>query len=135
MALLTVEKASLAFGHVPLLDQVDFSLDPGEVVGLIGRNGAGKSSMLKAIDGAIKLDYGRVVARNDVKSTFVSQEPVFEPGHTVFEAVSEGLGELSSLLKEYHQITHSLSDPDADHTEALEKMEDIQHRLEANNGW
>lgn len=135
MALLTVEKASLAFGHVPLLDKVDFSLDAGEVVGLIGRNGAGKSSMLKSIAGVIKLDDGRVVARNDVKITFVSQEPVFEPGHTVFEAVSEGLGELSSLLKEYHQITHSLSDPDADHTEALEKMEDIQHKLEANNGW
>jgi ATP-binding cassette subfamily F protein uup len=135
MALLTVEKASLAFGHVPLLDQVDFSLDSGEVVGLIGRNGAGKSSLLKAIAGAIKLDDGRVVARNDVKIAFVPQEPVFEPGHTVFEAVAEGLGEITSLLTEYHKITHALADPDADHTEALEKMEDIQHKLEANNGW
>jgi ATP-binding cassette subfamily F protein uup len=135
MALLTVEKASLAFGHWPLLDQVDFALEPGEVVGLIGRNGAGKSSLLKAIAGTIALDDGRVVARNDVKIAFVPQEPALDPQHTVFEAVAEGLGELKTLLTEYHKATLRLADPDADHAALLETMQHIQQELEAQNGW
>ncbi|RXZ42141.1 ATP-binding cassette domain-containing protein [Crenobacter cavernae] len=135
MALLTVEKAFLAFGHVPLLDNVDFALEPGEVVGLIGRNGAGKSSLLKAIAGAVRLDDGRVVARNDARIAYVPQEPVFDPEHTVFEAVAEGLGDVRTLLSDYHKATHSLAEPDADHDAALADIERLQHELEAVNGW
>ncbi|KZE34968.1 ATP-binding cassette domain-containing protein [Crenobacter luteus] len=135
MALLTVEKAALAFGHVPLLDNVDFALEPGEVVGLIGRNGAGKSSLLKAIAGAVKLDDGRVVARNDVKIAYVPQEPVFDLEHTVFEAVAEGLGDVKALLTDYHKATQRLAEPGADHEAALADIERLQHALEAANGW
>ncbi|MCG9015150.1 ATP-binding cassette domain-containing protein, partial [Laribacter hongkongensis] len=76
MPLLTLEKASLAFGHHPLLDQVDFALEPGERVGLIGRNGAGKSSLLKVIAGQSRLDDGRLNRQNDVVVAYVPQEPV-----------------------------------------------------------
>ena len=75
MALITVEKACLAFGHHALLDNVDFALEPGEVVGLIGRNGAGKSSLLKSVAGAVALDDGRVNIKGDVKVAYVPQEP------------------------------------------------------------
>lgn len=135
MALITVEKACLAFGHHALLDNVDFALEPGEVVGLIGRNGAGKSSLLKSVAGAVALDDGRVNIKGDVKVTYVPQEPELAPEHTVFEAVAEGLGDLKSLLTEYHQVTHQLTQADADHEQALTRMEHIQHELEARGGW
>ncbi|RKQ57163.1 ATP-binding cassette subfamily F protein uup [Vogesella indigofera] len=135
MALITVEKACLAFGHHALLDKVDFSLEPGEVVGLIGRNGAGKSSLLKAIAGSIKLDDGRINQQGDLKVANVPQEPLFSEGHTVFEAVAEGLGELQQLLTDYHHITQQLSDPAANHEQVLARMTHIQQELEARDGW
>jgi ATP-binding cassette subfamily F protein uup len=135
MALITVEKACLAFGHHALLDQVDFSLEPGEIVGLIGRNGAGKSSLLKAIAGAVALDDGRINIKGDIHVAYVPQEPELDPQHTVFDAVAEGLGELRTHLSDYHRITAQLSQPDADHAVLLEQMEQVQHQLEALDGW
>jgi ATP-binding cassette subfamily F protein uup len=135
MALITVEKACLAFGHHALLDHVDFSLEPGEIVGLIGRNGAGKSSLLKAIAGCAALDDGRINIKGDISVAYVPQEPALNPEHTVFEAVAEGLGELQTILTEYHRLTAQLSLPDADHMVLLEQMEPIQQRLEALDGW
>ncbi|MBN3002857.1 ATP-binding cassette domain-containing protein [Chromobacterium alkanivorans] len=135
MALITVEKACLAFGHHALLDNVDFALEPGEVVGLIGRNGAGKSSLLKSVAGAVALDDGRINIKGDVSVAYVPQEPELAPEHTVFEAVAEGLGDLKSLLTEYHQVTHQLTQADADHEQALARMEHIQHELESRDGW
>jgi ATPase subunit of ABC transporter with duplicated ATPase domains len=88
MSLISVEKACLAFGHHALLDNVDFALEPGEVVGLIGRNGAGKSSLLKGIAGAITLDDGRINIKGDVRVAYVAQEPELNPDDTVFDAVA-----------------------------------------------
>lgn len=135
MALISVEKACLAFGHHALLDNVDFAMEPGEVVGLIGRNGAGKSSLLKAIAGTISLDDGRINIKGDIKVANVPQEPEFNPEHTIFEAVAEGLGELKTLLTEYHHITQALTQEDSEHETLLARMEGIQHELEARNGW
>ncbi len=135
MALITVEQAALAFGHHALLDQVDFSLEPGETVGLIGRNGAGKSSLLKAIAGTVALDDGRINIKGDVRIAYVPQEPEFDPGHTVFEAVAEGLGELKLLLTRYHSLTRRLQDDSADHEALLAELAPIQHELEARDGW
>ncbi|VEB43207.1 Uncharacterized ABC transporter ATP-binding protein YjjK [Chromobacterium violaceum] len=83
----------------------------GEAVGLIGRNGAGKSSLLKGIAGAVQLDDGRINTKGDVKVAYVPQEPEFNPEHTVFEAVAEGLGELKALLTDYHKVTQQLTRP------------------------
>jgi len=135
MALITVEKACLAFGHHALLDQVDFSLEPGEIVGLIGRNGAGKSSLLKAIAGRGALDDGRINIKGDVNVAYVAQEPALNPEHTVFDAVAEGLGELKALLLGYHHLTAQLSLDGADHVTLLEQMEPIQQQIEALDGW
>ncbi|WP_293761933.1 ATP-binding cassette domain-containing protein [uncultured Aquitalea sp.] len=135
MALISVEKACLAFGHHALLDNVDFSLDTGEVVGLIGRNGAGKSSLLKSIAGTVALDDGRVNTKGDVKVAYVPQEPEFAEGQTVFDAVAEGLGELKALLSDYHRLTHQLTQASANADDLLARMETIQHQLEAQGGW
>ena len=131
MAVLTVEGACLAFGHVPLLDHADFSLEPGERVGMIGRNGAGKSSLLKAVAGTIKLDDGVVRIANQAKVAYVPQEPPFDPDMTVFDAVAEGLGELRQLLTDYHAAAAA----SAHDASALERMTALQHELEAQDGW
>lgn len=135
MSLISVEKACLAFGHHALLDNVDFALEPGEVVGLIGRNGAGKSSLLKGIAGVITLDDGRINTKGDVRVAYVAQEPELNPDDTVFDAVAAGLGELKAVLSEYHHVTQQLTQADADHAAALSRMETLQHELEARDGW
>lgn len=135
MALITLENASLALGHDALLDRVNLVVEKHDVVALIGRNGAGKSSLLKALAGLIPLDDGRITLSPNMCVAYVAQEPAFVEGKTVFECVAEGLGELTTLLTQYHQITHSLPQAGADMPAKLAQMEEIQHQLEAMNGW
>ena len=132
---ITLDNASLAFGHHALLDKASFQLDPGERVGLIGRNGAGKSSLLKVIAGEIKLDDGNVWRATSVRIVYVPQEPVLDPKHTVFEAVAEGLGAMQQILVDYHEVTHSMGAADADIDALMEKMQKLQHELDAKDGW
>ncbi|HCU84129.1 MAG TPA: ABC transporter ATP-binding protein [Methylophilus sp.] len=132
---ITLDNASLAFGHHALLAQASFQLDPGERVGLIGRNGAGKSSLLKAIAGTIKLDDGTVWRAPNVRVVYVPQEPELDNAHTVFEAVAEGLGSLQQTIIDYHQVTHDMGMPDANIEALMERMQALQHEMDAQNGW
>ncbi|MDP8568099.1 ATP-binding cassette domain-containing protein [Methylophilus aquaticus] len=132
---ITLDNASLAFGHHALLAQASFQLDPGERVGLIGRNGAGKSSLLKAIAGTIKLDEGTVWRAPGVRVVYVPQEPELDNAHTVFEAVAEGLGSLQQTIIDYHQVTHDMGMPDADIDALMAHMQALQHEMDAQNGW
>ena len=135
MPYITLDNASLAFGHHALLDHASFQLDAGERVGLIGRNGAGKSSLLKAIAGTIKLDDGIVWREPNARVVYVPQEPELNTQHTVFEAVAEGLGKLQQTLVDYHQVTHDMAEPDADIDALMERMQHLQHDLDVQNGW
>lgn len=135
MPFITLDNASLAFGHHALLDHASFQLDAGERVGLIGRNGAGKSSLLKAIAGTIKLDEGTVWRAPNVRVVYVPQEPELDTSHTVFEAVAEGLGSLQQTIIDYHQVTHDMGMPDADIDALMTKMQTLQHELDTQNGW
>ena len=132
---ITLDNASLAFGHHALLDHAAFQLDPGERVGLIGRNGAGKSSLLKVIAGEIKLDDGNIWRATSVRIVYVPQEPALDPSHTVFEAVAEGLGAMQQTLVDYHEVTHSMGAPDADIDALMDRMQALQHELDAKDGW
>jgi ATP-binding cassette subfamily F protein uup len=123
MAVLSLSNAHLAFGHVALLDNAAFSLESGERLGLIGRNGAGKSSMLKIIAGLEKLDDGLLQMTQGVRICYVPQEPVFEPGHTVFEAVSEGVAEARTVRQAYEE-----------HAEGVD-LDALQTRIEALDAW
>ena len=135
MPFITLDNASLAFGHHALLDHAAFQLDAGERVGLIGRNGAGKSSLLKAIAGTIKLDEGNVWRAPNARVVYVPQEPELNTAHTVFEAVAEGLGALQQTIIDYHQVTHDMGMPEADIDALMTKMQHLQHELDMQNGW
>ncbi len=135
MPFITLDKACLAFGHVALLDHADFQLDEGERVGLIGRNGGGKSSMMRVLAGLGALDDGMVWRAPTARICFVSQEPVLDPKDTVFDAVSKGLGALQKLLHDYHQVSHLISEPDSQVEVLLEQMHHLQTQLEAQDGW
>jgi ATP-binding cassette subfamily F protein uup len=135
MPYITLDQACLAFGHVALLDHVDFQLDEGERVGLIGRNGGGKSSLLKVIANQAALDDGTVWRQPGARICYVSQEPPLDADATVFDAVAAGLGELQQIIKDYHHLSHQLAEPDADHDTLLEQMQHLQTKLEAQDGW
>ena len=121
MALITLLDAQLAFGHVALLDHTTFSLETGERVGLIGRNGAGKSSLLKILAGMESPDDGSVQVQSHTRIAYVAQEPQLDGQSSVFDAVSVGLTRVRSLIDTYVQ---GEGDLDA-----------MQSEIEALDGW
>jgi ATP-binding cassette subfamily F protein uup len=137
MALITLLDAQLAFGHVPLLDHADFSLETAERVGLIGRNGAGKSSMLKILGGMDKPDDGTLQVQNGTRISYVAQEPQLNADATVFEAVRAGLARVIDLIEEYC-LGHGDLDAMQDEIEHLDgwnweqRVNETLHRLHLN---
>ncbi|ATQ78521.1 ABC transporter ATP-binding protein [Massilia violaceinigra] len=133
MAVISLSSAQLAFGHVALLDHAEFSLETTERVGLIGRNGTGKSSLLKTISGKFKLDDGLLVMQQGIKIAYVEQEPTFDPGMSVFDAVAAGMGGQAAMLAEYEELTGQFGQGDDD--ALMERMHDLQVQLDATDGW
>ena len=103
MAVLSLSNAHLAFGHVALLDGAAFSLESGERLALIGRNGTGKSSLMKILAGLEKVDDGLLQVQGGLRRVYVPQEPVFTPGISVFDAVAEGVAEARALRQRYEE--------------------------------
>ena len=139
MPLIQLTRVSLAYGHVPLLDHVDLVIEPGERVGLIGRNGTGKSSLLRIIEGASDADDGKVWRAPGLRLAGVAQEPEFRSGLNVFEAVAEGLGESSRLLVDYHTVAHALAEKHDAGVPAdpglMTRLHELQEALDASAGW
>ncbi len=132
MPFLTLDRACLAYGHVALLDHAALQIDGGERIGLIGRNGSGKSSLLKALAGLGSLDDGEVWREPGLSIAYVPQEPEFATHDTVYEAVAAGLGDIARILAEYHEVTHKVGAGD---TATMDRMQALQTQLEANDGW
>jgi len=126
MALITLLDAQLAFGHVPLLDHADFSLLETERIGLIGRNGAGKSSLLKILGGLERPDDGTLQWQQGLRVAYVAQEPILDADATVFKAASAGLSEAIALRERY------LAGEDG---EAGLDLDALQSRIEAFDAW
>lgn len=133
MAVISLSSAQLAFGHVALLDHAEFSLETGERVGIIGRNGTGKSTLLKVISGKFKLDDGLLVMQQGLKIAYVEQEPTFDPTMSVFDAVAAGMGEQAAMLAEYEELTGQFGQGDDD--ALMDRMHDLQVKLDATDGW
>ena len=133
MPLLTLENACLAFGHVALLDHAALQIDAGERIALIGRNGTGKSSLLRALADLAHLDDGVLWRQPGARLAYVAQEPSFEAEHTIYETIAAALGEASQLLLAYHAAAHDVAlDPSAAHLEALQEW---QGQLDHADGW
>lgn len=123
MALITLLDAQLAFGHVPLLDHADFSLLESERIGLIGRNGAGKSSLLKILGGLEKPDDGTLQAQQGLRVAYVAQDPQLDQDSDVFTAASTGLADAIALREQYLSGA-----PDLD-------LDSLQSQIEAFDAW
>jgi ATP-binding cassette subfamily F protein uup len=121
MALITLLDASLAYGHVALLDHADFALETSERIGLIGRNGTGKSSFLKILAGMEHADDGTMHVQQGVRIAYVAQEPVLEADDNIFESVQRGLAPVMKLIDDY---SNCVGDLDA-----------LQSQIEALDGW
>jgi ATP-binding cassette subfamily F protein uup len=132
MPLLTFDRLELAYGHWPLLDGASLVIEAGERIGLIGRNGTGKSSLLKLVAGINPPDAGDVWRKPALKMAYVPQEPQFQAGHTVFEAVAEGVGEAQRLLADYHAAAHRVAEGDMD---AFDDLERLSHELDVQDAW
>ncbi len=127
-ALLTFKQVSLAYGVHSLLDHAEFRIESGERIGLIGRNGEGKSTLLHLCAGHILPDDGEIQRRPGLKTALLEQTPRFPPEATAYDVVAEGLGNLGTLLQRYHRLARE-TPPD------LKALERLQHQLEARDGW
>jgi len=123
MAVLSLSGAHLAFGHVALLDDAALSLEAGERLGLIGRNGAGKSSLLRVIAGLEKLDDGLLQLTQNLRIRYVPQEPAFEAEMSVFDAVGIGVAEAREVRERYE--AHAPGDD----------LDALQTRIETLDAW
>ncbi|MFN9281379.1 MAG: ATP-binding cassette domain-containing protein, partial [Betaproteobacteria bacterium] len=123
------------FGHVPLLDGTVFSLEAGERVALIGRNGTGKSSLLKVLAGVERLDDGLLQQQGGVRRVYVPQEPQFAEGATVFEAVAEGVAQARALRERYEALASGTPPPPGEAGALPDDLDTLQTGIEALDGW
>ena len=133
MPLLRLNKVSLAFGHKALLDSIDLELQRGERVCLVGRNGEGKSSLMRVLSGEVVPDDGEVWIRPGMRIAYLAQEVGMDSNDTVFDVVAAGLSGLGKLVSDYHHTVTELEH--SDDPAILEKLSVLQQALEAANGW
>ncbi|MDK8465319.1 ATP-binding cassette domain-containing protein [Marinobacter sp. SS13-12] len=129
MPLLTLDAISLAFGMQPLLDQASMTMEPGERVCLLGRNGEGKSTLLKIVTGEVVPDGGIVRLEDGAKLSVLPQNLPVNDTRTAYEAVSGAFPETGDLLAEFHKLTQNADEA------SLDRMMKVQERLEALDGW
>ncbi len=131
MAYITLRDVQLAFGGPALLDGANFNLERGERVCLIGRNGEGKSTLLKLIEGSLLPDAGEVSLQNGITISMLAQDVPMDSGK-VADIVADGAGEAASVLKAYHEASDACVLGDM---EACERMGNLQHKMDQLDGW
>ena len=133
MPLLTLQRVGLAFGHLPLFEDADLQIDNGERIALIGRNGSGKSSLLRVLSGDQAADAGSIWREPALRVSRLDQDVPLVGEHSVFAEVADGLGELGGLAAEYHQAATRVAETHA--AADLERLGELQHALEERDGW
>lgn len=131
MAYITLRDVQLAFGGPALLDGANFSLERGERVCLIGRNGEGKSTLLKLIEGSLLPDSGEVSLQNGITISMLAQDVPMDSGK-VADIVADGAGEAADVLRAYHEASDACVLGDM---EACDRMGNLQHKLDQLDGW
>jgi ABC transport system ATP-binding/permease protein len=133
MPLVALDRVSLAFGHLPVLDQAMLRIERGERVSIVGRNGAGKSTLLRIVSGEQAPDAGSVWREPGLSIARLEQDVPLSSDRTVFEAVADGLGALSDLIADYHRAAVAVAERSS--PAALEKLGRLQHTLDGLDGW
>ncbi|NVK21286.1 MAG: ATP-binding cassette domain-containing protein [Kangiellaceae bacterium] len=129
MPLVTLQQVEVSYGGPALLGHVDFSIEPGERVCLIGRNGVGKSTLLKVINQEIIPDDGEIRFLQGVKVAKLTQEVPSGTSGTVFDVVAQGLGEAGQLLQDFYHLSQQVD------SASLERMGVVQQKIDVINGW
>jgi ATP-binding cassette subfamily F protein uup len=133
MPLLTLQNVSLAFGHLPLFEGANLQVEPGERIALIGRNGSGKSSLLRVMSSDIPPDGGVIWRAPALRVSRLDQDVPPAGEQSVFDEVADGLGELGALVGAYHHTAMQVAtESDAG---AIERLGELQHQLEERDGW
>lgn len=131
MILARFSKAYLAYGMQPILDNVDFQIESGERVALLGRNGEGKSTILKLIAGQAQLDSGELWLQPDSRINLLHQDIDWADDATVYDVVAQSFGEIGQWVIEYHHLAETETSANA----VIEKLSCLQHKIDAKNGW
>lgn len=132
MSLIQLQSGALAFGHVAILDEIELNISAGERVCLVGRNGTGKSTLLNVLAGQQALDSGRMWQRDGLRLAKLAQEVPDAQQSTLFEVVSNGLGDHSDLLARYHTAAHALAEGG---DTALAEFSKLQTEIEVAGAW
>jgi ABC transport system ATP-binding/permease protein len=133
MPLVSLDRVSLAFGHVPLFEQSTLQIDQGERVSVVGRNGSGKSTLLRVVSGEQPPDTGSLWTAPGLRIAALEQDVPLSTARSVFDVVADGLGELSDLVARYHRTAVQLAHEGT--PALLEKLGRLQHDLEERDGW
>jgi ABC transport system ATP-binding/permease protein len=133
MPLLALQRVGLAFGHLPLFEGADLQIDNGERIALIGRNGSGKSSLLRVLSDDQAVDAGWIWREPGLRVSRLDQDVPVVGERSVFAEVAAGLGELGGLAAEYHQAATRVAETHA--AADLERLGELQHALEERDGW
>jgi len=134
MALIDISELKKSFEAQKILDGIDFVLEKGERVSLLGKNGSGKSTFLKIITGEIEADEGKIIRQNGVEMKMLAQDPKFDPDDTVIESLKKSLQELFDALKEF-EITNTKLAENHDDKELLRRSEELTEFLEHHSAW
>ena len=133
MALLTLRDVSLSFGGPLLLDHANLTIEPGERIALLGRNGTGKSSLLKVLAGTIKVDDGEISQLKNLRCAYLSQEVPANIEANVFDTIALGLGDIGHTLSEYQHVINALSDDHSD--KLLNRLDRLHRELDELDAW
>ncbi|WP_457676471.1 ATP-binding cassette ATPase Uup [Thiolapillus sp.] len=133
MSLLSIKNLSLSFGHPPLLDGIDLNIEKDERICLIGRNGEGKSTLMKVIAGDIPFDDGDMRIASGVRIAYLRQDVPDDMEGRVFDLVADGLGDLAGLVKDYHAACVLLAEKGDEG--AMSRLSRVQQEMEAADGW
>ncbi len=131
----TLKNVTVTFGTDRVLDHVNLILDQGERLCLTGRNGSGKSTLMRLLSGELHADEGTIWRSKDLSYSFLDQELPEVSSATIFDAVAMAFENTGQLLSEYHALSLQLSDVKADHDKIVARMDTLQHKIEAADGW
>lgn len=133
MALISLQEISLAFGGPLLFDGLSLQVEPNERIALLGRNGTGKTTLMKVMAGQVEIDGGEIIFQKGVKVTHLPQEVPNDITGTVFDIVFAGLGERAKILSDYHHVTHRMHTDHSD--EIMRELDRVQSEVDKINGW